>query len=318
MANSFLTAQIIAQQALANLYETTIMAPLVHRDYEPEFGRKVGDTITIRKPAIFTAQEYNRTSGITVQNATETGVSMALNHFADVSFAVTSEDMTLKITDFEEQLLGPAMEAISQKIDRDILGLRDDIVQEVGHATVNAAGEDYNGYGGDYPYSDSRVLIQAGAVLNVNKVPTMDRRVVVGPTTNASWVAEKTWRQAEHRGSTEGLLEASLGARVSGFDGYMTQNVGQPKATGSQVTGDPTTEVDVAFHRTAFALAFRPLEIPPGARDAAISNYKGFALRVIYDYDMDKKQMICSIDCLYGTKTLDANRAVLIKGIDHA
>ena len=61
MANTFLTAQVIARQALANLFETTVMASLVHRDYEAEFNRKQGDAITIRKPAIFVAQEYDRT-----------------------------------------------------------------------------------------------------------------------------------------------------------------------------------------------------------------------------------------------------------------
>ena len=316
MANTFLTAQVIARQALANLYETTVAASLVHRDYEAEFNRKQGDAITIRKPAVFTAQEYNRTSGITIQEAQETSVNMTLNHFADVSFAVTSEDMTLRIQDFDEQLLTPAMEAIAQKIDRDILALRDDIVQEVGDATPNAAGEDYAGYNGDYPWSDSRVLIQAGNVLDLKNVPAAQRSVIAGPTTKARWVAEKTWRQADKRGSTEGLLEASMGGRVSGFDPYWTQNIGQP--AGSPTTGEPTTEVNVAFHRTAFALAFRPLELPQGALDAAIMNYKGFALRIIRDYDIDKKQMVVSIDCLYGTKTLDANRAVLIKGADAA
>ncbi|MFI2033724.1 P22 phage major capsid protein family protein [Streptomyces bottropensis] len=316
MANTFLTAQVIARQALANLYETTVAASLVHRDYEAEFNRKQGDAITIRKPAVFVAQEYNRAAGITVQEAQETSVNMTLNHFADVSFAVTSEDMTLRIQDFDEQLLTPAMEAISQKIDRDVLALRDDIVQEVGDATPNAAGEDYAGYNGDYPWSDSRVLIQAGNVLDLKNVPATQRAVIAGPTTKARWVAEKTWRQADKRGSTEGLLEASMGARVSGFDPFWTQNIGQPAV--SPATGQPTTEVNVAFHKTAFALAFRPLELPQGALDAAIMPYKGFALRVIRDYDIDKKQMVVSIDCLYGTKTLDANRAVLIKGADAA
>ncbi|MFF5984417.1 P22 phage major capsid protein family protein [Streptomyces olindensis] len=316
MANTFLTAQVIARQALANLYETTVAANLVHRDYEPEFNRRQGDAITIRKPAVFTATEYNRAAGITVQEAQETSVNMTLNHFADVSFAVTSEDMTLKIQDFDEQLLTPAMEAIAQKIDRDVLALRDDIVQEVGAVAENANGEDHNYANGEYPWSDSRVLVEAGAVLDLKNVPFTQRSVIAGPTTKARWVAERTWRQADKRGSTEGLLEASMGSRVSGFDPYWTQNIGQP--AGSPASGQPTTEVNVAFHKTAFALAFRPLELPQGALDAAIMPYKGFALRVIRDYDIDKKQMVVSIDCLYGTKTLDANRAVLIKGADAA
>ena len=113
MPNAILTPDVIAQAALANLYETTIMAGLVHRDYEDVFANAVGDTITIRKPAVFVAMEYNRAAGITVQDANESGIPMALNHFADVSFSVTSEDLTLKITDFSERLLNPAMEAVS-------------------------------------------------------------------------------------------------------------------------------------------------------------------------------------------------------------
>ncbi|MFJ8224956.1 P22 phage major capsid protein family protein [Streptomyces griseus] len=316
MANTFLTAQVIARQALANLYETTVAASLVHRDYEAEFNRKQGDAITIRRPAVFEATEYNRTAGITIQEAQETSVNMTLNHFADVSFAVTSEDMTLKIQDFDEQLLTPAMEAIAQKIDRDILALRDDIVQEVGGVAENTAGEEFNYPGGHFPWSDSRVLVEAGAVLDKKNVPFAQRSVIAGPSTKARWVAEKAWRSADRRGSTEGLLEASMGSRVSGFDPYWTQNIGQP--AGSPAPGQPTTEVNVAFHKTAFALAFRPLEVPQGALDAAMVPYKGFALRVVRDYDVDKKQMVVSIDCLYGTKTLDANRAVLIKGADAA
>jgi hypothetical protein len=131
-------------------------------------------------------------------------------------------------------------------------------------------------------------------------------------------VAEKTWRQADHRGSTEGLLEASMGpasVRVRPVHDAEHRPAEGPRLAGHR---RPDHRGRRRLPPTAFALAFRPLELPPGARDAAIQSYKGFGLRVIYDYDMDKKQMVCSIDCLYGTKTLDANRAVLIKGIDHA
>jgi hypothetical protein len=317
VANTLLTPDVIATQALANLYETCVMAPLVHRDYEAEFGKKVGNAITIRKPAVFVANEYSRASGITVQDATETGIDMTLNHMADVSFAVTSEDMALNLVDFDEQLLTPAMEAIAQKIDLDILALRDDVTAEVGAVTENAAGEEYNGYAnGLFPWSDSRVLVNAGVKLTQAKVPLLQRRLVTGPLMAGRWMAEKTWRNADRRGSTEGLLEASFGPRVSGFDPYMTQHVAVPSPQGSGIS---TTEVGVAFHETAFALAFRPLDIPRGAEGrASIQNYKGFSLRVIYGYDMDKKQDVVSIDCMYGTKTLDANRAVLIKGADGA
>jgi hypothetical protein len=306
MANTILTPGIIAQQALATLYEATVMANLVHRDYENEFARKIGDAVTIRKPAVFTANEYVRSSGITVQDVTETPVNLTLNHMADVSFAVTAEDLTLKIEDFDEQLLTPAMEAIAQKIDRDLLALRDDITAEVGD--IAAAGPPAT-----YLWSNPRVLIEAGKTLDIAKVPSTERRVVTGPTMAAEWVADPLFHDADKRGSTEGLMEASLGRRVLGFDPYKTQNIAVPNPQG---TGISTTEVGLAFHKTALALAFRPLALPKGNTNAAIANYKGFGLRVIYGYDMDKKQDVVSIDCLYGTKVLDASRAVLIKGVD--
>ncbi|MDT0409947.1 MULTISPECIES: P22 phage major capsid protein family protein [Streptomyces] len=316
MANTFLTPDNIARRALATLYETTHMAQLVHRDYEADFAGRQGDTITVRKPAVFTATEFNRTTGIVPQNATESGFPVVLNHLPDVSFTVTTEQLTLEIDDFGERLLDPAMEAMAQKIDRDILSLRSDITQTVGEVAENTGGENYNYPGGAYPWSDSRVLIEAGALLDTKNVPAADRNVVVGPRTKARWMAEKIWRASDQRGSTVGLTEAQFGANASGFTPYMSQNIAGPAA--DPETGEPTTEVDVAFHRTAFALVTRTLEIPPGAQDAAIVPYKGFALRVVYDYDIKFKQTVVSVDCLYGVKTLDPNRAVLIKGADAA
>jgi len=304
VANTFITPDVVARAALATLYETTVMASLVHRDYEEEFVPKVGATVEVRKPAVFTANEFSRPAGITIQDATENTVPVTLNHFADVSFAVTSEDLTLSIDNFTERLLNPAMEAIAQKIDRDILALRDDVTAEVGVV----AGDN------EYAWDDPRVLIDAGRVLNMAKVPPTERRAVVGPITAAKYLGDPLFHEADKSGSTEGLMEASLGSRKFGFDPYMTQNIVKP----AQTSGNSTTEVGVAFHRTAFALVMRPLELPRGAQNAAIANYRGFGLRVVYDYDIKQKQDIVSIDCLYGCKTLDPNRAVLIKGADVA
>ena len=315
MANTLLTADIIADQALATLYENTLMAGLAHRDYEAEFARKVGDSITIRKPTTFVATEFVRANGITVQDATEGGIPMTLNHFPDVSFATTTEDLALKIGDFDEQFLTPAMEALVQFVDRAIIAeLYANVVAEVGAAAF--AQEDVNVETGQYNYRDSRVLIEAGKVLTRKNVPTTQRSVVVGPDIAASWKAEKTWRQADHRGSTMGLTEANLGPRVSGFDPYESQNIPAPKAPGAQVVGDPTSEIGVAFHRDALALATRPLQVPTGAKMAAVRNYKGMSLRVVYDYDMDTKQDVVSVDMLFGVKVIDPNRAVLIKAAD--
>ena len=90
MANTFLTPKVIARRALATLYQSTIAAQLVHRDYEPEFVNKVGQTVSVRKPAVFEADEFDPVTGIRIQEAAEDFVDVTLNHFADVSFAVSS------------------------------------------------------------------------------------------------------------------------------------------------------------------------------------------------------------------------------------
>lgn len=383
MPNTLLTPSIIARQALANLYETMVMAPLVHRDYEADFAGAIGDTITVRKPAVFTAEEYVRAAGITIQNATESSVPVVLNHHADVSFAVTSEELTYELQDFNAQLLNPAMEAIAQKVDRDILALRADISAEVGVTEVGptitlatslatddiidtaaphgfavgdsvrfktltggaglTAGKRYyvssTSFGAstfrvsatnggapidfttditagtvvelDEDWNDPRSMIDAGTKLTQANVPLAERRVAAGPITSGSWRKDPLFHQAEQRGDTEGLREATIG-RKFGFDSFETQKIAVP----AQTSGNSTTEENVAFHRTAFALVTRTLALPRGAANAAIQSYKGLGLRVVIAYDNDQKQDVVSVDCLYGTKTLDAARAVLIKGPD--
>jgi hypothetical protein len=303
MANTFLTPQVIARAALATLYETCVMAMLVHRDLDEDFAGKQGDTVNVRKPATFDAYEYDRSQGIQIQNATETAIPVTLNHFADVSFAVTAEEMTLEIQDFATQLLNPAMEAISQKIDRDLLALRDDVVQEVGNG----------GLPNIHTWDTPKVMIDADRVLNERNVSPSQRSVVIGPQVKAHWLSDPLFHQLDVRGDTDGLREASLGRRVFGFDAFSTQNIKVPP----QTSGNSKSEVGVAFHRTAFCLVTRPLVLPQGAANAVVANYKGFSLRVVMDYDIDLKQDVVSIDTLYGTKTLDANRAVLVKDVDN-
>lgn len=295
MANIFLTPSVIAQAALATLYETTVMAQLVHRDYSDEFAAKIGDTVTVRKPAVFEAKEFDPETGIEIQNATETGVPVKLNHHADTSFQITSKDLTLSIDNFRQRLLDPALESISQKIDRDILAFRSDITQTIPGSKAGRK------------WFKPEALIDANTMLNKNSVPLLDRHAVIGPVTQGEWLDSDLLKNHNSSGDTEALREAHLGRRLFGFDPYWTQNITEPTGTGS--------EIGVAFHRTAVALVTRPLELPMGSSNAAIENYKGFGIRVVIGYDQKYKTDTVSVDCLYGVKTLDASRAVLIKGL---
>ena len=68
----------------------------------------------------------------------------------------------------------------------------------------------------------------------------------------------------------------------------------------------------IAFHRNAMALVTRPLALPLGAAKAAIVNYDGFGLRVVYGYDQTHKTDTISIDMLCGVKMLDENLIAVV------
>ena len=93
MPNTILTPQIIANEALMVLRNNAVMANLVHRDFSDEFVAGVGDEISIRKPAKFEAKEF--TGDITVQDVTENSVSVKMDKHLDVSFAVTSKQLSV-------------------------------------------------------------------------------------------------------------------------------------------------------------------------------------------------------------------------------
>ncbi|HSW49448.1 MAG TPA: P22 phage major capsid protein family protein [Bryobacteraceae bacterium] len=65
----------------------------------------------------------------------------------------------------------------------------------------------------------------------------------------------------------------------------------------------------LAFHKTAFALAVRPLAPPLGQKSEVVS-YNGLSLRVVYGWDNTLLSDAVTIDCLWGVKTLDPERAV--------
>lgn len=209
MPNTLLTPALIGREALMNLYAQTVMLPLVHRDYSADFAGIQGDTVTVRKPAQFTAQEF--TTSVTVQDATEGSVPVRLDKHLDVTFAVTAKDLTLSVTDFSQQFIAPAVEAIAQKIDQLLFSLYADTYQ-------------FTGTAGTTPSAVSD-LTAVGRVLNVAKVPASERRLAVDPFAADKFQQLPSFFDASIIGDEgSALREAALG-RKFGLDVIMGQNV---------------------------------------------------------------------------------------------
>ena len=285
MANTILTPDIIAREALMVLRNNAVMAKLVHRDYSDEFVAGKGDTISVRKPATFVANEF--ADSIELQDAKETSVPVKMDKLLDVSFAVTSKEMALSIEDFSAQFLVPAMQAFADKVDKYLIGLE-------AQATHR------------HPHADGAIsqidVIAARKLLSDNAAPLADRRFVVGTAAEADLLGNELFVSAEKVGDAgTALREASLG-RKFGMDIYADQNIAK--------NGNYTPAI--AFHKNAMALVTRPLALPQGAAKAAIMNYDGFGLRVVYGYDITTKTDTISIDMLCGVALLDDNLIAVV------
>lgn len=225
MANTFLTPQIIANEALLQLESNLTMADLVHRDYSDEFA-KVGDTITVRKPAKFSAKNF--TGQTSEQDITEGSIAVKLDRFRDVTVAVTSKQMTLDIKDFSTQVLKPAMSAIAEAIDGDLLAVGIENANKT--ATVSAT-----------PVISD--IAGVGKALDISKAPRDNRRLVLPPTTLYKYNTIDNFAKACYKGDSQALKESEVG-KVYTCETFMSQNCpeNQSETAGTvteyKVTGD--------------------------------------------------------------------------------
>ncbi|GGE36335.1 hypothetical protein GCM10007276_12270 [Agaricicola taiwanensis] len=134
MANTTLTASIVAKAAVRILENELVMGKLVYRGYEDEFEKKIngyeiGDTITIRKPADFTVRDG---AVLAAQDVTEGKTSLTIDQRKGVDFKFTSQELTLNIGELSERVIRPAMIQLANAVDVDLMSLYKDVPNWVG------------------------------------------------------------------------------------------------------------------------------------------------------------------------------------------
>ncbi len=225
MSNEFLSVDLIARDGLMRLQNNLVMAGLVYRDFSNDFA-SVGDTVQVKKPATFTANDF--TSSISAQNVTEDKALVKLDKIADVSVEVTSKELTLDVDDFGAQITEGAMQALAQKIDDDLCGL----YKYANYVAGDAA----------QAVDDLDDIAEARKVLNDNKAPFGQRRLVVDTEADANLLTQDAIVHAEKSGTTDALREANIG-KIMGFDVYMNQNIKTHTSGTLAGSGDPAIKV---------------------------------------------------------------------------
>ena len=222
MSNTFKVASVIAKEAVKILQNNCVMGNKVHRAHESEFkslvnGYKKGDTITIRKPADFTV-----TDGATadIQDIVEGSTSLVINKRKHVAFEVTTQDMTLKLSDFRERVIKPAAIQLANQVDVDIMSLYKDVPNWVGSPAT--------------PINSFADFAKGPERLDEYAVPQMDRTGVLSPADHWGLLGSQTglYIQEAARGA---YRTASMGM-IGGVDTYMSQNV-PTHTVGSDVSG---------------------------------------------------------------------------------
>lgn len=221
MANTLLTPVQVTRKALMILHQKLTFTGTINRQYDDQFGKtgaKIGDTVKLRLPNQYTVGTGQT---ITVQDTIEQSVDLVVGTQKHVAMSLNTAELTLKLDDFSERVIEPAMSVLAANIESEVFNLVKDVFQQ-------------NGTPGTRP-NTLLTFTDAGAILTNALAPQAPRCVQVSPMTMAVMVdALKGLFQDSQEISTQ-YREGLIG-RSAGFDWY--QNTMVPRIrNGSTVAG---------------------------------------------------------------------------------
>lgn len=117
MANSILTPSVIGKESLMRFKNKVGFTKNANKQYSKEFaqkGAKIGNTITIRKPARYTVSTG---PALNLQSVVEESQALVLSTQAHVDFDFSSVDLTLTIDDFMERYVDGAIDTLASSVD---------------------------------------------------------------------------------------------------------------------------------------------------------------------------------------------------------
>lgn len=224
MANTTLTADVVAKAALAILDNELGVVKTFHRAYEDEFsnqvnGYKIGDTISIRRPADFTIRTG---ATLSAQDVIEGKTTLVIDQQIGVDFQFTSSDLTLKINDLAERVMKPAMSTIVNYMAYDCLNT---MYKRI-YNWVGTPGQTINSFS-DFAAAPQR--------LDTMAVPMDARNAVLSPADHWGMLGSQTALYIQNAANSA-YRDGSLG-KIGGVETRMNQMV--PTHTVGALGGTP-------------------------------------------------------------------------------
>lgn len=228
MANALITPSMITQEMLRVLHNKSALLGRVNKDYQDMFARnggKVGTTINIRKPPMFTVRSGPVAN---IQDVTETSIPLTIQPEFGIDFAFSDFDLALSIDRFSERYIQPAAKRLATELDYRI-------VQAMYKATGNSVGTP-----GTVPATQQAaqaLFLNAGKVLTDNAADYNDRMMVLSTSAMVNTVSQLNSQFNSQEKIGEQYKSGQMGSNTLGWDFYQSQNM--PVQTVGPLGGTP-------------------------------------------------------------------------------
>lgn len=288
--------KLVAADALPALMGNLIMGNLVNRNYEPVLGQ-AGDTVNIPIVPSMVANNIAEGGTVSTQNPNVGNAQIVLNTHAEATFQIPDVTKVLAVPDLLRVYMEPAVIAIAEKVETDLLNLYASFTANTPLGTPGAA-------------LTEAVVDSAETTLFQAKVPPNQPKHLVVDADGYSALRQIP-RFSEYHSAGEAGVNALINGSVGKIkDFFVFRSQFTPK-TGSS----PVTTHNLAFARDAIGLVIRRLPQPlPGT--GAIAEYAelgNFGMRVVMSYQPNTLAQQFTVDVLYGAAVIRNEFGVQVK-----
>jgi hypothetical protein len=286
--------KLVAVDALPALVGNLVMGNLVNRDFEPSLAQ-AGDTVNVPIPPVLVANNIAEAGTVTPQNPNVGNAQIVLNTHAEATFQIPDVTKVLAVPDLLKLYMQPAVIALAEKIESDLLGLA---AQFTANNPVGAAATDIT----------EAAIDQAETALFNAKVPVSESKYLVVDGSAYSQMRQIA-RFSEYTTAGEAGLRALIDGSVGKIKDFYVMRSQFVKKSGS-----PTTTRNLAFTKSAIGLVTRRLP-QPLMGTGAIAEYAemgNFGVRVLMSYAPNTLAQQFTVDVLYGCGVLRNSHGVQI------